>query len=60
MEYLDDIKISEFRELPTYKRVCICILKNDYHCKYMGFSLNTQEKKQRENIIKLYKSKNYG
>lgn len=60
MEYLDDIKISEFRELPTYKRVCICILKNDYHCKYMGFSLNTQEKKQRENILKLYKSKNYG
>ena len=30
MEYLDDIDIPEFRELPTYKRVCICILKNDY------------------------------
>ena len=37
MEYLDDIDIPEFRELPTYKRVCICILKNDYYCKYMGF-----------------------
>lgn len=51
MEYLDDIDIPEFRELPTYKRVCICILKNDYYCKYMGFSLNIHERKQKEDIL---------
>ncbi len=60
MEYLDDINIPEFRELPTYKRVCICILKNDHYCKYMGFSLNLQERKQRDNVLNLYKSKIYG
>lgn len=27
MEYLDDIDLPEFRELPSYKRMCICILK---------------------------------
>lgn len=60
MEYLDDIDIPEFRELPTYKRFCICILKNDYYCKYMGFSLNIHERKQKEDILKLYNSELYG
>ena len=23
MDYLDDIEISEFREIPTYKRMCV-------------------------------------
>lgn len=27
MDYLDDIDIAEFKEIPTYKRMCICILK---------------------------------
>jgi len=43
MEYLDDIDIEEFREIPTYKRMCVCIMKNDHLCKYMGFSLNKTE-----------------
>ncbi len=42
MEYLDDIDIPEFKELPTYKRMCICILRNDHTCKYMGFSLTKE------------------
>ena len=34
MDYLDDIDIpAEFKEIPTYKRMCICILKNDHVCK---------------------------
>lgn len=60
MEYIDDINIPDFRRLPTYKRVCICILKNDYYCKHMGFSLNLHEKRQRENTLKLYKSRSNG
>ena len=27
MDYLDDINITEFTEIPTYKRMCICIMK---------------------------------
>jgi predicted phosphoadenosine phosphosulfate sulfurtransferase len=55
MDYLDDIDITEFTEIPTYKRMCICIMKNDHLCKYMGFSLTkneTQLRKQAENKYK--------
>lgn len=55
MEYLDDIDIQEFREIPTYKRMCICILKNDHACKYMGFSLTKKEKLIREEVMKKYR-----
>ncbi len=55
MEYLDDIDLPEFKELPTFKRMCICILKNDHACKYMGFSLNKIEKEQRNQIMEKYK-----
>lgn len=60
MEYLDDIDIEEFRELPTYKRMCICILKNDYICKYMGFTQTKKEKELRSAVMRKYKSLEYG
>ncbi len=56
MEYLDDIDIPEFKEIPSYKRVCICILKNDHACKYMGFAITKKEKELRERVMKKYKS----
>lgn len=56
MEYLDDIDIEEFREVPTYKRMCICILKNDHVCKYMGFSLTRREKELKDKVMKKYKA----
>lgn len=52
MDYLDDIDIEEFREIPTYKRMCICILRNDHTCKYMGFALNKEETLMRNNAMK--------
>lgn len=55
MDYLDDIDIKEFREIPTYKRMCICIIKNDHLCKYMGFSLTKDEMKRRKAIQEKYK-----
>lgn len=55
MDYLDDIDIEEFREIPTYKRMCICILRNDHTCKYMGFALNKEETLMRNNAMKKYK-----
>lgn len=56
MEYLDDISIAEFREIPTYKRMCICILKNDHVCKYMGFALTKKEKLRRDRVMQKYKN----
>lgn len=54
MEYLDDIDLPEFSRLPTFKRMCICILKNDHACKYMGFSPNKNEKMRRTKIMQKY------
>lgn len=54
MEYLDDIDIEEFREIPTYKRMCICILRNDHTCKYMGFSLTKEELRMKNDALNKY------
>lgn len=54
MDYLDDIDIAEFKEIPTYKRMCICIMKNDHLCKYMGFSQTKEELTRRKRVIEKY------
>ena len=56
MDYLDDIDLPEFSRLPTFKRICICILKNDHACKYMGFSPNKSERQRRKKIMEKYES----
>ena len=56
MEYLDDISLPEFSHLPTFKRICICILKNDHACKYMGFAPNKSETQRRKKIMEKYES----
>lgn len=56
MEYLDDVDLPEFREIPTFKRMCICIMKNDHFCKYMGFSQTRKEIERRNEIIEKYNS----
>ncbi|MDR1273799.1 MAG: DUF3440 domain-containing protein [Odoribacteraceae bacterium] len=54
MEYIDDIDSAEFHLIPTYKRICICILKNDHLCRYMGFSLTKSEEERGKAIIDKY------
>jgi predicted phosphoadenosine phosphosulfate sulfurtransferase len=54
MEYMDDIDIPDFRLIPTYKRMCICIIKNDLLCKYMGFGATKTETQIRANASKKY------
>jgi predicted phosphoadenosine phosphosulfate sulfurtransferase len=54
MEYIDDIDITDFNLIPTYKRMCICIIKNDHSCKYMGFSLTKSENERRKAIMDKY------
>ena len=54
LDYLDDIEIRDFKAIPTYKRMCICILKNDHTCKYMGFSQTKLETEKRKEAVKKY------
>ncbi|MCQ9162985.1 DUF3440 domain-containing protein [Arthrobacter sp. STN4] len=55
-EYPDDLlEISNFAEVPTWKRLCITILRNDYSCKYMGFGQNKLELEKRKTALAKYK-----
>jgi len=54
-EYPDDIDSRHFVNLPSYKRMCITILKNDYSCKYMGYGMTTYEKQLRHDAMQKYK-----
>lgn len=56
MEYQDDYHGKNFKEIPTFKRMCVCIMKNDHLCKYMGFSLTKDEMDRRKNIQEKYKN----
>jgi len=53
-EYPDEIDSSNFVNLPSYKRMCITILKNDYSCKYMGYGMTTYEKQLRHDAMRKY------
>lgn len=52
-DHTDDIKST--KDIPSWKRMCYCILKNDHNCRFMGFGL-TREEQGRINTIK----KKYG
>lgn len=54
-EYPDNIPSSYFVNLPSYKRMCITILKNDYSCKYMGYGMTNYEKQLRHDAMQKYK-----
>lgn len=54
--YPDDLAITEFKDVPSYKRMCVCILKNDHLCKYMGFTLTKEEQQRRRSAIEKYQS----
>jgi predicted phosphoadenosine phosphosulfate sulfurtransferase len=56
MAYQDDTSATNFKQVPTYKRMCICIMKNDHLCKYMGFSLTKTEMKKRSEAESKFKN----
>lgn len=49
-EYPDEVPIKNFRLVPSYKRMCITILKNDTSCRYMGFFQTKDELQKKENF----------
>ncbi len=50
----DDIKST--KDVPSWKRMCYCILKNDHNCRFMGFGLTREQQKRIDMIKKTYKS----
>ena len=55
-EYPDELNVSNFAEVPSYKRMCVCIMKNDLSCKYMGFAPTKQDVERRRNALEKYKN----
>ncbi|MDR0405529.1 MAG: DUF3440 domain-containing protein [Clostridiales bacterium] len=55
-EYPDAVDIKEFRLVPSYKRMCITILKNDTSCKYMGFGQTKDELQKEKEAIAQWSS----
>lgn len=54
--YPDFIDSKYFSQLPSYKRMCICIMKNDYYCKYMGFAPTKSAVEKRRATLERYKN----
>lgn len=56
IEYPDDAPNKNFRLLPSYKRMCITILKNDTSCQYMGFGQTKDELQKKKEAMEKWKS----
>lgn len=54
--YPDDCETKSFSKLPSYKRMCVCIMKNDYYCKYMGFGQTKEFAEKRRKAIEKYRN----
>ena len=48
-DHTDDIKST--KDIPSWKRMCYCILRNDHTCRFMGFNL-TREQQRRVDVLK--------
>jgi len=49
-DHTDDIRST--KDIPSWKRMCYCILKNDHNCRFMGFGL-TREQQNRVDMLKV-------
>ena len=53
-DHTDDIKTT--KDIPSWKRMCYCILKNDHLCRFMGFGLTRDQQRNIDVIKKKYES----
>ncbi len=51
-DHTDDIKSS--KDLPSWKRMCYCILRNDHTCRFMGFGVSREQKKLIDTLKQKY------
>ncbi len=52
-DHTDDILST--KDIPSWKRMCYCILRNDHNCRYMGFGLSKEERQYISLIKENYK-----
>jgi predicted phosphoadenosine phosphosulfate sulfurtransferase len=53
-EMMDDTAVDEFRKAPTWKRVCVAIMRNDVNCLYMGFKRTKGQAQRRLEAMKIF------
>ena len=53
-DHTDDIKST--KDIPSWKRMCYCILRNDHTCRTMGFNLTREQKKKVDALKQKYQS----
>ena len=51
-DHTDDILST--RDIPSWKRMCYCILKNDHNCRTMGFGLTREQQSYIEHLRRKY------
>ncbi len=51
-DHTDDIKST--KDIPSWKRMCFCILKNDHICRFMGFGISRKEQERIDIIRRKY------
>ena len=44
------------KDIPSWKRMCYCILKNDHICRFMGFGMSSDQKRRIDMIREKYRS----
>lgn len=54
-DYLDD-DFEQNKMAPTWRRIAICILKNDHMCKTISFSQTKQQQERMKELLKKYKN----
>jgi len=52
-DHTDDIRST--KDVPSWKRMCYCILRNDHICRYMGFGLSREQQRQVDFLREKYK-----
>lgn len=55
-EYPDDTPVTDFKAVPSYKRMAITIMKNDHTAKYMGFAQTKAQIEKRKKAIEKYEN----
>lgn len=48
-------KIESSKNAPTWRRMAICILKNDHLCKSLSFSQTLEQAKRQKDLVKKYR-----
>ena len=53
-EYPDDTPVTDFKAVPSFKRMCVTIMKNDHTAKYMGFAQTKAQVEKRRKAMEKY------